>query len=136
MDAVALAQKIAYANEGEALPDEAAAWLRVGLGRWLRGEASLEIALRLNDAACRASRNQALFEAASILDDGRGLSAWELAGLLCKAQAYFESGALVKIRRGIDVPLTPLSEALLKAWRIPVQPIRTQRRLWADVLKR
>ncbi|MBK8762088.1 MAG: hypothetical protein IPM03_17040 [Sulfuritalea sp.] len=130
MDAVALAHKIAFAGDGEPLPAEAAAWLRSGLRRWLLNEADLVIALQLNDAAFLASRNRALLAAALILDDGRGLTAWELSDLLSKAQARFEAGALVQFKRGISTSLSPLNERLLEAWRSGVRPLRSRRRLY------
>ncbi|MBK9019630.1 MAG: hypothetical protein IPL72_06370 [Sulfuritalea sp.] len=134
MDAVALAHEIALAGDGEALPGEATAWLRAGLRRWLRGEADLAIALQLNGGAMAASRNRALIDAAAILDDGKGLSAWRLANLLERAQARFEAGALVKINNGMNVPLTPLNECLLRAWRSGMRPLRSARRIY-DVLQ-
>ncbi len=130
MDAVALAHDIALADDGEALPDEATAWLRSGLRRWLRGEADLVIALQLHRGAHQASRNRALLKAASILDDDRGLTAWALSELLYKAQLRFEAHTLVQIKRGIPRSLSPLDEALLEAWRSNARPLRSRRRLY------
>lgn len=130
MDAVALAHEIALAGDDEALSSEATAWLRSGLRRWLRGDAELLVALQLTRGAHQASRNRALLEAASILADGRDLSAWVLSGLLHQAQTRFETGLLVQINRGINAPLSPLNECLLNAWRSDTRPLRSRRRLY------
>ena len=134
MDAVALAHEIALAGDGEALPSEAAVWLRSGLRRWLRGDADLAVALQLTRGAHQVSRNRALLDAASILADGRDLSAWVLSGLLHQALTRFEGGLLVQINRGINAPLSPLNECLFNAWRSGARPLRSRRRLY-DLLQ-
>lgn len=130
MDAVALAHAIAFAGDGDALPAEAVAWLRTGLRRWLRGDADLVTALALTGGTRVACRNRALLVAASILDAGRGLSAWQLAKELCTAQAHFEGSVLVQLQRGIDVALSPLNENLLTARRSGASRLGSQRRLY------
>lgn len=82
MNVVAMATHIAAGGD---LPPGALDWLRVGFRRFLRGDASLVVSLRLTSACKKAIRNRALLRAAELLDDGRNIDPWPLAGEVLKA---------------------------------------------------
>lgn len=128
-DALGLAQLLAF-GKGEELPPETLAWLREGLRRYLQGEADLEVALRLTGAARIAARNRALLQATKILDDGRGLTPWKLAGDLEMAITRFESDVLPRVRRGDLGGLSPLNRSLHTAFQSGARTLRSRRRLY------
>lgn len=96
----------------------------------MAGIAPLELALKLTGGCRIAARNRALLRAASVLDAGRALSAWELAGELSDRLTRFQSGALVLIRRGTTMHLEQVDDALLEAFQTGAKPLRSRRRLF------
>lgn len=110
------------------LPPEALPWLQVGFQRYMRGEAPLEVCLRLTGANRIRARNTALLRAAAILDDDRGLSPWKLAGELAQAIRRFQSV------RCVTENLSPLNASLQSAFAAGAKPLRARERLY-DLLR-
>lgn len=127
-DAIELAEQIAY-GDGNGISQAAMNWLRAGLVRYLRGEASLEVALQLTGVARKANRNRALIRAASILDNGRNLSAWELSKLLDAAIRRFDKVIRPRLNRGAEVELSPVDAAIEAAYRSGACMTRSGRQL-------
>lgn len=127
VDAFRMAREIAE-GDNEVSP-EAVRWLREGLRRFLAGD-DLAVALRLTGACRKKARNEALLRAAAILDDGRGLSPWELSRQLALAQARFESAVWPRYRAGEAADLSALNSALRDAFVTRAKPLREQRRLY------
>jgi hypothetical protein len=126
VDAFRLAREIAE-GEGDLAP-EAVRWLREGVRRFLAGD-DLADALRLTNAHRVKARNEALLRTAAILDDGRGLSPWELARLLEAALARFETAFQPRRKQIKSAGLSPLNAALRDAFT-GARPLRGQRRLY------
>jgi hypothetical protein len=126
-DPVDLAHEVAYAGE---VSPQALSWLRDGLRRYLRGDASLEVALRLSNSSRCQARNLALIDAARTLDAGRGLSAWVLAGLLAQAIRRAEHALPARARLGSDASMSALDDALARAARSGARPMRSRERLY------
>jgi hypothetical protein len=116
--------------DGGTLDPEALAWLSQGLKRYLRGDAPLDVCLRLTASNKIATRNRALLRAAGILDAGRNMPAWELAELLAKAVNRFESVTWPRIQQGMQDTLTPLQTALRDAFATGAKPLTSRRRLY------
>jgi hypothetical protein len=127
-DAIELAEQIAY-GDGDGISQVALNWLRAGFVRYLRGETSLEVALRLTGMARKANRNRALIQAASILDNGRNQSPWELAGNLSDAIARFDTVIRPRLNRGAEIELSPVDAAIEKAYRSGARMTRNRRHL-------
>lgn len=117
MNAATLAN---LAAQGEFSP-QVQAWLARGLAQYLAGD-SLEQALGLCDSSRMAARNAHLLEAAAILDEGRALSPWKLAGLLAQAIRRRETRGSSG-DDGVDL-------ALMAAEATGARPVRTQRALF------
>lgn len=117
MNAATLAN---LAAQGEFSP-QVQAWLARGLAQYLAGD-PLEQALGLTGGSRVQTRNLHLLEAAMILDDGRGLTDWRLAGEL-------RAAILRRLHRGSsgdhDVDLV-----LQAAEATGVRPLRSRRRLY------
>lgn len=125
-DAFMLARKIA--EGGCEITPEMMRWLRDGMHRFLAGE-NLAVSLRLTGACRKKARNEALLRAAAILDDGRGLSPWELSRQLAVAQVRFESAVWPRYRAGEAADLSGLNSALRDAFATGAKPLE-QRRLY------
>lgn len=108
MNVVAMATHIAAGGD---LPPGALDWLRVGFRRFLRGDASLVVSLRLTSACKKAIRNRALLRAAELLDDGRNIDPWPLAGEVFKAIEKYGSAT----RRENAGALPPIAQAIREA---------------------
>ena len=126
VDAFRLAREIAE-GDNEVSP-EAVCWLREGIRCFLTGN-DLADALRLTTAHRIKARSEALLRAAAILDDGRGLSPWELARLLEAALARFETAFQPRCKQVKSAGLSPLNVALCGAFT-GARQLRGQRRLY------
>jgi hypothetical protein len=104
------------------------AWLSHGVTRYRSGE-RLDVALGLTGAAAVNARNQALLDAAADLDEP-GLSRWALAGRLEDSIKHFETLVLPRIRRGAQIPLSPLQGSLMAALSSGASMLRSRRRLF------
>lgn len=127
-DAIELAEQIAY-GDGDGISQAALNWLRAGFVRYLRGEATLEIALHLTGMARKANRNRALIQAANILKDRLNLSPWELAGYLSDAIARFDTVIRPRLNLGAEIELSPVDAAIEKAYRSGARMTRNRRHL-------
>jgi hypothetical protein len=122
-----LAERLA---DGGSLDDEALDWLAQGLRRFLAGDAPLDVCLRLTASNRMATRNRALLRAAGILDAGRNLPAWELAGHLAHEVNRFETAIWPRIQQGTQGPLSPLQSALRDAFATGAKVLTSRRRLY------
>lgn len=131
-----MAHLIAFGDEGDALPGEVKRWLRAGFRRYLSGAApSLEIALQLGASNRKRVRDQALREAADVIDNGQQLPHCTLAKMLEEKIERFESGVLPLIKRGMPSNLTVLDQCLWQAFRAGGGMRRSKRdlqRLWTN----
>jgi|GEM_PF-4901757 len=117
--------------DGGSLDPEALAWLSQGLKRYLRGDAPLDVCLRLTASNKIATRNRALLRAAGILDAGRNLPAWELARHLSHEVNRFQTAVWPRIQTGAqNVTLTPLQSALRDAFATRAKPLTSRQRLY------
>lgn len=117
---------------GEPPAPETLAWLSEGMRKFFRG-ASLESALGFDAAGRVRVRNAALAAAAIAIDSGKGLSPWELAGLLESAIRRYESAIIPMLNRGsvtVD-SLLPLDAEIHRAFVCGARPVRSQRNLYS-----
>lgn len=121
-DSIQFAYQLAY---GEGVPSpEVWEWVRQGFRRYLAhgdlcdnaARDSLPVAFHLDASSRLRMRNTHLVRAAEILADGRGLTSWELAGLLYDAIERFENLHLGFITRDPRKELTPLNDELRWAY--------------------
>lgn len=122
-DPVELAQRAAAGD----LAPEVAVWICTGLARHLAGE-PLEHALQLDRASRVRLRNQALRQAATLLDDG--CTAWKLAERLEAAVLRFESRVWPRIRGESAAELGTIDQALRRAFAADAGMLRCQRALY------
>jgi hypothetical protein len=128
-DPIALAHALAH-DDGPDLPPGALAWLRAGMRRFLRGDASLDVALQLTGARRVATRNAALLRAATLLAAGTEVSDWNQAAQLAGAIKRFESVILPRWRRDEAMYLCDVDAALLAAHQSGARKLRSPRRLY------
>nr|MBL8454784.1 hypothetical protein [Zoogloeaceae bacterium] len=105
---VDLARRVA---EGD-LSAEVVAWLSQGFHRHLTG-GKLDEALGLDRASRLRERNQALHDAAAILAAD---TTWGTAGLLSKAILRYEARILPLVKLAPGYPLTPVDDAIRRAF--------------------
>lgn len=117
MNAATLAN---LAAQGEFSP-EVRQWLRLGLAAYLAGD-SLEQALGLTGGSRVQARNGRLVAAAKIIDAGRGLTNWRLAGEL-------RAAILRRLHRGSSGD-TAVDLVLQAAEATGARPLRSRRRLF------
>lgn len=130
IDAITLAYELASGDSDMPTPC-AVAWLRAGMRRYLRGEAStLEVALRLTGANRVAARNAALLKAARMIEDGDYMSTWSLAGKLHDAVTRFETVIAPRLYRNPETPLCPIDQAIQAARQSGARPLQSRRRLF------
>ncbi len=106
-------------------------WLQRGLVEYLAGAGELDQCLRLDRASLIRQRNQWLFEAASLLDDGSG--PWPLAGRLADAIRHYQNQIAPLVRRNPFYPLGDIDRALYGAFSAGRPPF-SQRKLY-DLLR-
>ena len=107
--------------------DEATrAWLQIAFSQWLAGE-KLENALRLDRAARLRERNQALLDAAALVDTGAG--PWHTAGKLAQAIRFHRERVAHRIRRDPATELGELDKKIHRALAIGGRCPTSQRRL-------
>lgn len=122
VDPLTLAQRAAAGD----LDPEAVQWLAAGFRRFLGAGDSLELALGLRDSARMQARNQHLTAAAALIDAGRGVEPFPLAGELALAVKRFK-GRGTSGDKAVD-------QCLQAAAATGARPICTQRALY-DLLK-
>lgn len=117
---------------GESPTPETLAWLADGMRKFFRG-VSLERALGFDAAGRMRVRNTALVAAAEIIDSGRGLPAWELAGLLQQAIRRYEGNIAPMLSRGnASVEgLSALDAEIHRAFTSGARPVRSRRNLYS-----
>ena len=111
--------------------DDVLEWIATGLAQFLAGNGELLQCLRLDRASLIRQRNQWLFEAASLLDDGSG--PWPLAGRLADAIRHYQNQIAPLVRRNPFYPLGDIDRALYGAFSAGRPPI-SQRKLY-DLLR-
>lgn len=118
-----LARRAAAGDTGP----EVARWLAEGMRRHLAG-AELDRALGLDGASRLRERNQALRDAAALLtgDDGPWRCACRLAGAIKR----YESRIAPLLERGQALPLSPIDEALRRAFDTRQRVPTTARNLY------
>lgn len=106
-------------------------WLRDGFNSWQTGSGNLAACLGLDRASLIRQRNQALREAARLLDDGSG--PWRLAGRLAAAIKRYQQRIAPLLRRDPNYPLGEIDRALCRTFSAG-RPPTSQRKLYDFLL--
>ena len=102
-------------------------WLQRGLVEYLAGAGELDQCLRLDRAARLRERNQALLDAAALVDTGAG--PWHTAGKLAQAIRFHRERVAHRIRRDPATELGELDKKIHRALAIGGRCPTSQRRL-------
>ena len=86
--------------------------------------------LEVNPGDATALRDRALLEVASLLDPNAELTPWQLAGRMERAIDHHLVTVMPRLRRNPDTELTPLDEALERAFSSGCRVPQTRRRLY------